>query len=311
MKKWLLISLTVVGLLALGIGCVPTATPAATTPQVSPLTDLQNWRQGMDTWKTTVADPAIAKANALGSQPNYDSAIASIKATESDKDQKIADLTSRITSLENWKATQGTVAVQQPVQNGQQGQTTQFQQGTTPGAITTSPSGVVTSQVNVVSGNLQIASAPGLSTQPVWYVQRLTNYNSNIQYVRPIINIAQTSNYGYNVLATPVKSVTVGINSNQCTVTATGTWTSPNPVVSIIGTSNPTQSTDAYQLSVSPGLGYATNSISISPVKGCGTPSGEIYLMPAQYVDITVQISNFQTVTSAFWTVTPSLSYHP
>jgi hypothetical protein len=336
MKKWLLISLTVVGLLALGIGCVPTNQPAA-TPQTSPIQDLQNWRTAMDTWKTTVADPAIAKANALGSQPNYDSAIASIKATESEKDQKIADLAKQITDLNNWKATQGTVVAQQQTtagQQGLQGQNVQFTPGMPPtGGIPTSPSGGIVSQVNWVQGTSQTYTNPTGSSGNVWYTQRLMNQSTAIQYVRPMINIGVSSQSGYSNYGNAYfAGLNVSISSSQGTLsgvytpptwwssapTAAGTAISGLPISSISQTS-PVQpasgsfsavTTTPLTFSLAPGLGQVTSSLLIMPVSGLGDNLGEYYIAPGQYVDITVMIQGLYTNVATMWSISASQSSH-
>lgn len=314
MKKWLVLVLAIICIPITLIGCVPTNSPSAATPVVSPITTLQNWQQGIDTWKTTVADPAIAKINAqqttTSNTAQLQTDLSGAKATITQLQTDLTALTARVTTAENSIKTMGTVTTTSTSQG--QGQTVGFTTGTTP-TIVTSANGAVVSQLNVVSGNLQIASATTATSQPIWYVQRLINYNTSIMYVRPTIQISQSTQYGWNNVATSVTATTIAINSAQCTMTVSGSSTSS--IVSIIGNSGTVNanapSTDAYQVSVSPGLGYQTTSISYQPVKGCGTPSGELYLSPGGYMDITVQISGFTTSQTAFWTVTPGLSYHP
>jgi hypothetical protein len=310
MKKWLFAVLVIICIPITLIGCVPSAATPVAQAQVNPLQTLQKTVDDLGTWKTTVADPAIAQMKASGVATNYQSQIDSAKATITAQDTKITDLTTRLTTLENWKTTVGTTPTQQTTQG--QGTIPQFTQGTTP-TIVTSASGAVISQLNVVSGNLQIASSTTASSQPIWYVQRLINYNTSIMYVRPTVQISQSTQYGWNNVATNVTATTIAINSAQCTMTVSGSATTA--IVSIIGNSGTVNAnapaTDAYQVSVSPGLGYQTTSISYQPVKGCGTPSGEMYLSPGGYLDLTVQISGFTTSQTAFWTVTPGLSYHP
>jgi hypothetical protein len=311
MKRWLLIALAVICIPITLIGCVPAQTTPVAQAQVNPLQTLQKTVDDLGTWKTTVADPAIAQMKASGVATNYQGQIDSAKATITAQDAKITDLTTRLTTLENWKTTVGTTPTQQTTNPGQ-GTIPQFTQGTTP-TIVTSASGAVISQLNVVSGNLQIASSTTATSQPIWYVQRLINYNTSIMYVRPTVQISQSTQYGWNNVATNVTATTIAINSAQCTMTVSGSATTT--IVSIIGNSGTVNAnapaTDAYQVSVSPGLGYQTTSISYQPVKGCGTPSGEMYLSPGGYLDLTVQISGFTTSQTAFWTVTPGLSYHP
>jgi len=314
MRRWLLVVLAVIGMT---VGCVPSAPAQTTTPVASPLTDLQNWKQTIDTWKLSVADPAIAKINATPTNTDTTQLKSDLDGARSEistMQTEIDDLTTRVTTAENKINTIGATSTTsyQSTDYGQ-GQSQQFTTGIIP-TITTSSNGAVISQINVVSGNLQIASATTSNSQPIWYVQRLINYNTAIMYVRPIINIAQSSQYGWNNVAVAINSTTIAINSVQCSMTVSGK-TDDGTIISLIGDSNTLNgnapATAQYHMSVSPGLGYQTTSISFQPIKGCGTPSGELYLSPGGYMDITVQISGFTTSQSAFWTVTPSLSYHP
>jgi hypothetical protein len=351
MKRILAVCLVAILLMVVGVGCVPTAaqTPAApATPAVNintlgtEVTSLKNWSEGVNSWRATTVDPAIAKVNSgqVGSGGVTKADVDGLKATITEQDKKIVTLTDKITALENWKTSVGTVATGTGgiSQTGGTGQNTQFTPGTITGNIPTSPTGGIVSQVNWVQGTSQLYSSPSGSSNNIWYVQRLMNQSTTIQYVRPMITLGVSSQYGYaanayfggiNVnISSPQGSLQAVYNPAQWTPTAwnpsvvcptAGSWPMTaggvsNVVYANIGTAQaattPYAPTGTLTLTLAPGLGQVTNSMLIMPTAGLSNGLGEFYISPGGYVDITVMIQGIYTSTSSMWNVSASYSSH-
>jgi hypothetical protein len=338
MKRIITIGLVSILLIVVGIGCVPTAAQPAAQPTVNintvnaEVTAVKTWSTGIDAWRNTTVDPMIAKVNRGeigGGSTNYQSQLDSIKATMTGTDSKITALEARVTALEN-KIT--ALSATTPVGStgistgGTTGQNTQFTPGTPPSGIATSASGGVVSQVNFVSGMSQMYASPSGSSSTIWYMQRLINTSTAIQYVRPILTLSLASNYGYTT--TFIGGVNINVSSGQCSMSAVYTppnigtnstqWPQswpPAQAISSIGiaqsTSAPYLPTGTTYFSVAPGLGTVTNSFMFMPIAGCGTGTGEYYIAPGGYVDLTVQLSGVYTQAATLWNVAPSYSAHP
>jgi hypothetical protein len=340
MKRILAVCSVAILLMVVGVGCVPTAaqTPAApATPAVNintlgvEVATLKSWSEGVNSWRATTVDPAIAKVNSgqVGGT-NYQSQIDSLKSTISDKDTKITDLTSRITALENWKTSVGTVATGTGgiSQTGGTGQTPQFTPGTITGNIPTSPTGGIVSQVNWVQGTSQVYTAPSGSSNQIWYIQRLMNQSTTIQYVRPMITLGVSSAYGYST-SSYFTGMNINISSPQGSLQAVynpTAWNYPTVVWPMSGAANvvyasigATQNNTVGSnyppiapllVTLAPGLGQVTNSMLIMPTAGLSNGLGEFYISPGGYVDITVMIQGIYTNTASMWNVSASYSSH-
>jgi hypothetical protein len=326
MKKWLLLVLAVIPIIL--VGCVPPVAPAAAPAVVSPITDLQNWRTAMDTWKQTVADPAIAKINTQGQSTDLQNQLASEKATitqlRTDLDAAVTRLTSAENSIKTLSA--GTV-VNQQINPGQSGYATQFTPGTPPTGIVTTL-GVVTQQVNFVQGSSQTFTSPSGTSNNLWYVQRLINQSPTIQYVRPTISLSVSSQYG-GVQQSYFAGLNINISSAQGTVQGVylpPQWWINNPAsvtggfpISSITATSPIQTGNTTfntpigvaTFSLAPGLGQVTNSLYIIPTSGLGNNLGEYYISPGGYVDATVMVQGLYTSTALMWNISPSFSSHP
>jgi hypothetical protein len=335
MRKWLLLSLVLIPILM--ISCVPTNTPAA-APVTSPITELQNWRTGMDTWKTTVADPAIAKANAAAVAANtapLQAAIDTQKAVIAQLQADQAALTKRVTDSENKITAMATLTPSGGISTGgQSGQIPGFTPGTPPaGTIPVSAGGGVVSQVNWVQGTSQVFSSPSGSSNNIWYIQRLINQSTAIQYVRPMATLGVSSQYGYSSSAY-FAGLNINVSSAQGSVLGVYVpppwWTSvPSvpttgiPIASITTTSPNTGATPSgtfampsitpstlATFSLAPGIGQITNSVLVFPTSGLGNNLGEFYISPGGYVDVTVMLQGVYTSTAVMWNVSASYSSH-
>jgi hypothetical protein len=345
MKKVLAVGLVAILLVVVGIGCVPSAAqPAATAPAVNintinaEVTAIKTWQTDIVSWRTTTVDPMIGKINRgeIGGGTNYQSQIDSAKATLAEQNTKIADLTSRLTAAENKITTMGTVQSQTGgiAQTGGTGQTTQFTPGTLTGTIPTSPTGGIVSQVNWVQGTSQLYSSPSGSSNNIWYVQRLQNQSTTIQYVRPMITLGVSSSYGYST-SSYFAGMNINISSPQGSIAAvynpvawgwspaiacntTGSWPmsgcASNVVYSTISGSQsaayPYAPVSPTTITLAPGLGQVTNSMLIMPTSGLSNGLGEFYISPGGYVDITVMIQGIYTNTATMWNIGASYSSH-
>lgn len=334
MRKWLLIALVVICIPLTLIGCVPTATnPAATTPAVSPIQELQTWKANIDTWKTTIADPAIAKINApqpaVTANAQLTADMESVKVTIPELSKKITELTTRVTDDENQiTALKNNVGSYSNNNGSSTGGTTgnvpQFTPGSNPGAITTSASGGVVSQYAFVSGQSQIWSSPSGGSGTCWYIQRLINTSTAIQYIHPTINLGQSTQYGQGANGF-FTGLNINISSTQGSLQGTynpTAWNYPTVAWPLVGSSNvvyatigTTQNntvgtnyppTGTMTYSLLPGLGQMTTSIIIMPSSGLTNNSGTVYLYPGQYIDITVQMQGVYTSTASMWNISPS-----
>jgi hypothetical protein len=337
MRKWLFLSSVVIFIPILMISCVPTNTPAA-APVTSPITELQNWRTGMDTWKATVADPAIAKANAAAAAANtapLQAAIDTQKAANIQLQTDLTALTKRVTDSEAKITAMATLTPSSGISTGgQSGQIPGFTPGTPPaGTIPVSAGGGVVSQVNWVQGTSQTFSSPSGSSNNIWYIQRLINQSTAIQYVRPMITLGVSSQYGYAAQAY-FAGMNINVSSSQGSVQ--GVYTPPTiwaanlasyavppagtPLSSISATPpvQPTGTTYSFNpplttpltFSLAPGLGQVSNSVLIMPISGLGNNLGEFYISPGGYVDVTVMLQTIYTSTAVMWNVSASYSSH-
>jgi hypothetical protein len=221
------------------------------------------------------------------------------------------------------------------VNTGASGQIPQFTQGTPQGTIPTSPSGGIVSQVNWVQGTSQTYTSPSGSSNNIWYVQRLMNQSTTIQYVRPMITLGASSQYGYSA-SSYFTGMNVNISSPQGSVQAVynpagwawnpsaiypavGAWPmsgASNIVYASIGASqNNTVGSNFPPLApltvtLAPGLGQVTNSMLIMPTSGLSNGLGEFYISPGGYVDITVMLQGIYTNTATMWNLSASYSSH-
>lgn len=303
MKKWLLIALVVICIPITLIGCVPTAAPATQTPVVSPITELQNWKGGIDSWKTTTADPAIAKINAQQATTNYQSQIDSIKATMTAQDGKITDLTTQLTDLKNKYTALTTASTTTTTSTiGTSGNIPQFTPGVLTTPILTTTNGQIEQQVNYSSqGNLIYAGTGG--SNQFYYTQRFINHNSVSQmFVTPKIGLSLGSGSGYAYSPQTVTNITFNISGGS------GGFYSGAPVTANYSTNSTANfqingsSGIAYYL-MNPPLGTSAYSLSITPYYTYykGLPVG-----PGQYMEVNVQIYGLYCSPGATWTVTPS-----
>lgn len=194
---------------------------------------------------------------------------------------------------------------------GSTGNIPQFTPGTNPNSIPTSPGGGVVSQVNFVGGYNQLSSYPGGSNN-IYYVQRLMNQNTAIQYVKPIITLSTASNLGWSsgYASENITAITIQLTTSMCTITGSANINAPAPYIYTPVDSYLIKGTGG-NFNVIPGLGTSTSNIQITPASGCMTNTGELYLSPGGYTDISVQISNLITTPGGIWNINPSCSYHP
>jgi hypothetical protein len=306
MRKWLLLSLVLIPILM--ISCVPTNTPAA-APVTSPITELQNWRTGMDTWKTTVADPAIAKANAAAVAANtapLQAAIDTQKAVIAQLQADQAALTKRVTDSENKITAMATLTPSSSgggVIPGTTGNIPQFTPGTFTGSIATSLTGQVVQQINYSTGGNILYAGTGGSNQ-AYYTQRFINYNSSQMFVTPKIGLSLGTQGGaYANVPQTVSNVTFTISGGSAG------FYSYTPVAANYSSTNTTAnfqingSTGVMYYLMNPPLGTPSYSLQITPYYSYykGLPLG-----PGQYIDINVQIYGLFCSPGATWTVAPA-----
>lgn len=352
MYRVLAVSLVAILLMVVGMGCVPqnaAQQPAAIAPAVNintinaEVTAIKAWQTDMSTWRAGTVDPMIGKINRGeigGSSGATKSDIETLRSTISAQDTKITDLTTRLTTAENTlKTYTAPVASGGVATTGTTGQTTQFTPGTITGTIPTSPTGGIVSQVNWVQGQSQFYSSPSGSSNMIWYVQRLMNQSTTIQYVRPLINLGVSSSYsgystsgyfaGMNVnISSPQGSVQAVYNpaawgwspaiSCDATNPSNGSWPmnscTSNVIYSTIGATQsatyPYAPSGTMYMTLAPGLGQVTNSMMIMPTAGLSNGLGEFYISPGGYIDITVMIQDIYTNTATMWNISASFSSH-
>ena len=314
MIKRVVLSIAVISVLMVSsIGCAD-AEDTVTTAQFTPIATIANRLAGEEsTWNnyaprlTAVENrPTAASVDVSGINSN----ISALQGKTATHDTDIAALKASVKALQdaaNSNTNNNNNNGNNNNNNGGQGSIPQFTPGTNPNTIPTSPSMGVVSQVNYVGGNSQISSYPGGSNN-IYYVQRLMNQNTAIQYVKPIINISMANNYGFNnggYANENITAITIQLTTSMCTLSATGNYSATNPVQNYLITGT------GGNFNVTPGLGTLTSNIQITPASGCMTNTGEIYLSPGGYTDMSVQISNLIATPGGIWNVTPSCSYHP
>ncbi len=338
MKKILAVCLVAILLMVVGVGCVPTApAPAAATPAINlqtmntDLTTLKTWSEQINSWKVNTVDPLVGKVNRgeVGGGGVTKAEVDSLKSTITAQDGKITDLTTRLTTAENTLKSYTSVASSGSggiVTNSGTGQATQFTPGTLTTAIPTSPTGGIVSQVNWVQGTSQVYTAPTGSSNQIWYVQRLMNQSTTIQYVRPMITFGVSSQYGYST-SSYFTGMNINISSPQGSVQAVynpAAWGYPTTAWPMTGASNylfssigttqsataPYAPTGTMYVTLAPGLGQITNSMLIMPTAGLSNGLGEFYISPGGYVDITVMLQGVYTNTASMWNVSASYSSH-
>jgi outer membrane lipoprotein SlyB len=159
--------------------------------------------------------------------------------------KQIDALTAKVNSLSSTAYTGSTGTTI----GGTTGNITQFTPGTITGTIPTSPNGTVVSQINWVQGTSQTYTSPTGTSQNIWYMQRLINQSTTIQYVRPMITLGVSSQYGGGYgNQTYFAGMNVNISSPQGSVTGiyvppTG-WVSTSeitPIISGINAVSPAQ----------------------------------------------------------------------
>lgn len=336
MIKRIVLSVIVISVLIVSsIGCAVTE-DTVTAAQFTPIATIVNRLAGEEsTWnnyapRITALEIRPTSTSTPTDVSGINSSISTLQSKVTTTEQDIAALKTSVKALQD-------IVSNQPVYNGgnQTGGTTGNIPGFTPGVptgtIPTSPSGGVVSQVNWVQGTTQIWTSPTGNSQPIWYIQRLMNQSTAIQYVRPMITLGVSSQYGGYSSQTYFAGMDVNISSPQGSVL--GKYVPPTAWAATVASANvtipaglPLSSISATSpngssfpflapvapltISMAPGLGQLTNSVMIMPIAGLSNSLGEFYISPGGYIDVTVMIQGLNTSTNALWNISASYSSH-
>lgn len=289
------------------VGCMPTNTTTdTTTTTVTPLSELQTWRTNIDTWKTTVADPAIAKVGTIRtdtvSQTEIDSVntrIATMQAQLTALSATVDAQADEIEALQEEVEDITTSAVASGNVSGTTGNIQQFEIGSIP-TVTTSVDGGIISQVNFPYSGNKIYSTDSNSNQ-VYYVQRLINQNNaSVLYAIPEINLNYEGYYYSYYDLQKVKNISVVMTSPNFEYTGDVCIADTEGDTSLVNGDGD----KAYY--VYPPLGDECKHITITPNYSSSYITG-IPISAGQYVDITVRISDLYSEDGGTWEVIPSI----
>lgn len=304
-KYFIVLAILLVSLTTLA-SCVPPTSSAATTPTISPITQVQT---DVASLKSDIASLRSEKA------PN--SSVTTLESRLSTVEGKIGALQGQgpgnsYAKTETYTKAEIDAAIAL-LKSNQSWITTSTSSGGTSSTTGTTP---ITGQVTYSLNPTAISPISSwTSSNPVFYTIHVMNGTSTWQYVKPIINLSLiNTSVQPQLISLSISLSSMGCNISQNflandTIYATGYY---NSGTGYTGTCNKTTPCFSYptQISISPlsyGSDPATASIVIMPMAGC-SGTGEFSVGPGQATDILVSISNMGTTSAATWTISNSIT---